>query len=75
MVCKENLLGIDSKSQTKDVLSLQKKMKVLRDAVLKERQEKENATKLKNEFVAEVDKLRAQMAEKVSILIVIMRSL
>jgi len=54
----------DSKSQTKDVLSLQKKMKVLRDAVLKERQGKEEATKLKNEFVFEVDKLRAQMAEK-----------
>jgi len=54
----------DSRSQTKDVLSLQKKMKVLRDAVIKERQDKENATKLKNEFAVEVDKLRVQMSEK-----------
>jgi len=56
---------IDSRSQTKDVLALQKKMKVLRDAVIKERQEKETAVKLKNEFSAEVERLRVQISEKV----------
>jgi len=54
----------DSRSQTKDVLALQKKMKVLRDAVIKERQEKETAVKLKNEFSAEVERLRVQISEK-----------
>jgi len=56
---------IDSRSQTKDVLALQKKMKVLRDAVIKERQEKETAVKLKNEFSTEVERLRVQISEKV----------
>lgn len=56
---------LESKSQTKDVIELQKKMKVLRDAVLRERQEKEILAKSKNDFAAEVERLRIQLQEKV----------
>lgn len=40
-------------------------MKVLRDAVLRERQEKDALTKTNNDFAAEVERLRIQIQEKV----------
>jgi len=40
-------------------------MRILRDAVIKERQEKESINKAKNDLTTEVDRLRIQLQEKV----------
>ena len=48
-----------------EVVDLQKKMKILKDALLKERQEKETSTKSKKDMEKEFDRMKTQSQEKV----------
>lgn len=44
---------------------MQKKMKILKDALIKERQEKENVQKTKKDAEKELERLQSQIQEKV----------
>ena len=44
---------------------MQKKMKILKDALLKERQEKDASVKIKKDLEKELERTKAQFQEKV----------
>jgi len=55
----------EGRSRDQEVLDLQKKLKVLKDALLKERSEKDNLSKKQSSLIEEITQLKNQLQEKV----------